>query len=309
MPWVKLDDQFPDHRKLAELGDYAPACGWLYVCGLAYCNRQLTDGRIPKAHVHRLASFRHLSIGTGRVGSNEAPLAPMPEAIDADELAEMLVDAGLWEDDGDFFLVHDYGEYQFTKVEVEAMREQRRQAGRIGGKARHKRDAKHVASEMPGENPGKMAAKLNPVPDPVPQRTHTPYSDHAERNEPDGPVKTAKPLTKPLGYKPRIDVAWPGRPPVPSGLHAEFVDRLSGDSETARAKLMAWYPEAASAWADKPIGDDDWKFWRLRFREWVGTTATPAGSRPKTDAELKAEEDAAFEDINKWRKLAGKKAI
>jgi uncharacterized protein YdaU (DUF1376 family) len=81
---------------------------------------------------------------------------------------------------------------------------------------------------------------------------------------------------KPLAYKPRIDVAWPGRPPVPGGLHAEFVMRLGGDESEARAKLLAWYPTVAAAWDGKPIGDDDFVFWKARFREWVGTTVKPA---------------------------------
>jgi hypothetical protein len=92
-----------------------------------------------------------------------------------------------------------------------------------------------------------------------------------------------KPVTKPLGYKPRIDVTWPGRPPVPSALHAEFIDKLGGDREAAHRSLIAWYPEAAAAWEGKPIGDDDWAFWRHRLREKLGTTRSPptktAGNR------------------------------
>jgi hypothetical protein len=59
---------------------------------------------------------------------------------------------------------------------------------------------------------------------------------------------------------------------VPGSLHAEFVDKLGGDPEEARAQLHAWYPEAAAPFEGQPIGDDDFAFWRARFREWVGTT-------------------------------------
>ena len=83
---------------------------------------------------------------------------------------------------------------------------------------------------------------------------------------------------KPLAYKPRIDVAWPGRPPVPGSLHAEFINKLGGDEADARSTLEAWYPVAADAWQSVPIGDDDFAFWRARFREWVGTTRQPARS-------------------------------
>lgn len=87
------------------------------------------------------------------------------------------------------------------------------------------------------------------------------------------------PRQKPLAYKPRLDVAWPGRPPVPSALHAEFITKLGGDPQDAMHRLLTWYPEAAAAYADQAIGDDDFAFWRHRFREWVGTTRRVAASR------------------------------
>jgi len=86
----------------------------------------------------------------------------------------------------------------------------------------------------------------------------------------------AKTTAKPLAYRPRIDVAWPGRPNVPGSLHAEFRTKLGGDPETADARLHAWYPIAAAPFEDQPIGDDDFRFWRSRFREWLGTTEKPA---------------------------------
>lgn len=87
------------------------------------------------------------------------------------------------------------------------------------------------------------------------------------------------PRAKPLSYRPRIDVAWPGRPPVPGSLHAEFRDKLGGDPDEADAALRAWYPEAAAPYADQPIGDDDFRFWRARFVEWVGSTVRAVPTR------------------------------
>lgn len=40
MSWFHLDDNFPDHRKVAGLSD---AAFRLHVAGLAYCSRGLTD--------------------------------------------------------------------------------------------------------------------------------------------------------------------------------------------------------------------------------------------------------------------------
>jgi hypothetical protein len=69
--------------------------------------------------------------------------------------------------------------------------------------------------------------------------------------------------------------------------------------------LRDWYCATADAWFDKPIGDDDVKFWEARFREWVGTTITPAnGSRKEpTIAEL-VERDLKYRDDQARRKGA-----
>lgn len=97
---------------------------------------------------------------------------------------------------------------------------------------------------------------------------------------PDQPHSPPGRRAKPLSYRPRIDVAWPGRPPVPGSLHAEFRDKLGGDPDEADAALRAWYPEAAAPYENQPIGDDDFAFWRARFREWVGTTRQPVRVTP-----------------------------
>lgn len=51
MPWVGLDDKFPEHPKIAGLTD--PAFR-LHVAGMCYCNRHLTDGLIDADEVPRL---------------------------------------------------------------------------------------------------------------------------------------------------------------------------------------------------------------------------------------------------------------
>jgi hypothetical protein len=51
--WIKLDDSFPDNPKIMKAGEDA---AWLYVCGLCYCARFLTDGFIPKVAVPRLVA-------------------------------------------------------------------------------------------------------------------------------------------------------------------------------------------------------------------------------------------------------------
>lgn len=96
MTWVKLDDQFPDHPKIDQAG---PLAGWLYVCGLAYCNRQLTDGFIPKATMPRLSTV------------------PAPA-----KHAAALVAAGLWDAVEGGWQVHDYLDFQPSREKVLAER-------------------------------------------------------------------------------------------------------------------------------------------------------------------------------------------
>jgi hypothetical protein len=107
MAWVYLDDQFFDHPKIARAGGDA---AWLFVCGLGYVRRHETAGRIPKAQVTRLSD-------------RKAP----------NKLAQVLVDVNLWEDDGDFYLVHDY--HQWNKPQ-----ESRSAAGRKAAMARWSKD-------------------------------------------------------------------------------------------------------------------------------------------------------------------------
>lgn len=108
--FIKLHDAFPDHPKIHQVG---PAAAWLYVCGLCYCSRWLSDGRIPKGAVAQLSAIRQ------------------PAAA-----ARKLVDVGMWDDAGDHYLVHDYLEHQSSKAQVEAKKLARAEAGRKGGSAK-----------------------------------------------------------------------------------------------------------------------------------------------------------------------------
>ncbi|MFC8983874.1 hypothetical protein [Streptomyces sp. NPDC057115] len=117
--YVKVHDGLPDHPKIIEAGGEA---GWLYICGLAYASRQLTDGVLPKRLVRRLTD-----------GSN-------PEAN-----ASALVRVGLWHDGEhacpkcpqagpDSYVIHDYLDHQRSASEVADLRAKRAAAGQRGGK-------------------------------------------------------------------------------------------------------------------------------------------------------------------------------
>ena len=89
MGWVRIDDGVYDHVKLRRVSKGAR---WLWVAGIAFANRQLTDGLLPK---WALSSMD----GTSRE-------------------ARELVAAGLWEKADDGWHIHDYGEYQSSRERV-----------------------------------------------------------------------------------------------------------------------------------------------------------------------------------------------
>ncbi|HET7486849.1 MAG TPA: hypothetical protein VFJ85_02905 [Acidimicrobiales bacterium] len=114
MAWVRLDEAFPDHPKVARAG---PLASWLHVCALAYCNRLLTDGFVPSAQVAKLADLSEVR-------------------ATALQLAERLVDVGMWTREAGGFRIHDFGDYQPTKAQVEAERQAKAAAGRKGARSR-----------------------------------------------------------------------------------------------------------------------------------------------------------------------------
>lgn len=148
MPWVKLDDDFSDHRKIMAVG---PLAAWMHVCALCYCARLLTDGFIPAAQVRKLA-----------------------DVDDATSLAALLVREGLWQSAEGGYRIHDYLEYNPSREQVEATKAVRAEAGKQGGiksgvtrQANVKQFASPVASTM-------YEAKTNPVPVPVPSPDSVP---------------------------------------------------------------------------------------------------------------------------------------
>lgn len=97
MPWVRIDDTFPEHPKVEMIG---PLAGWLHVCALCYCNRNLTDGFIPSPRVSKLADIPKVSIHV-----------------------RSLIEAGLWLEEDGGYRISNYLEYQPSKAKVEADRE------------------------------------------------------------------------------------------------------------------------------------------------------------------------------------------
>jgi hypothetical protein len=149
MTWVRIDENFPEHPKTMAAGDDA---AWWFVCALAYCNRQLTDGLIPAATVRRLTNHKH-------------PIA----------LAMKLVEVGLLERTDDGFMVHDFLNYQPSKASVE---DDRRKARERMAKARG--TSADVRPNKPRSSPNPIPSR--PVPDPQSSSSSSTGSSNGARH-------------------------------------------------------------------------------------------------------------------------------
>lgn len=104
MPWGRLDDGLYDHPKLDKLGAHRlPAIG-LWAVAISWCNRRLTDGHVPAERIRLL-------------GGTPA-------------LADRLVEAGLFDRQGDDYVVHDFLVFNDSREAVEARRESDRKRKR-----------------------------------------------------------------------------------------------------------------------------------------------------------------------------------
>jgi hypothetical protein len=124
VPWFNVDDGFCSHPKA--LATSLSARG-LWVTAGSWCSAHLTDGVVPS---HVLAS-----------------LGGTPE------LADELVAAGLWKRRRGAFVFHEWSPRNPTRVEVEAMRAKKAEAGRKGGLASANARSKRQAPATPRASP------------------------------------------------------------------------------------------------------------------------------------------------------------
>jgi hypothetical protein len=167
LPWVRLDDGFDDHPKVAELfllaedDQRAHAALGLHMLALTYCGRKMTNGEVGRALPSKLRGTQ--------------------------AQVDLLVAADLWEvaeNPGDGWLIHDFLDYNPSREETEAARaelsQKRSEAGKRGAEARW----------GDGKNGKRMATpkqRDSPEPEPGPQVKDQPLTrDVSEAAAPDG---------------------------------------------------------------------------------------------------------------------------
>lgn len=150
MPWVRVDDQFPMHRKVRPLSDKAFR---LYVSALCWCNAHLTDGVIRTRE-----------------------LAYVSDVTSPKRYARELVDADLWCETSEGWQVHDYLEYQLSAIKVREAREAKR--------ARQERwlDRKRQENEGQRDASGDVSEDVSGDAPPLPSHP-TPSQENSVRHQ------------------------------------------------------------------------------------------------------------------------------
>ena len=127
MPWVRIDDHFDEHPKHALAG---PLCWALWLAGLAYCNRNLTDGFIPWAVARTLVSWNYLdppdedgpNKGRNRLVTVSVTCGMSGNDVTSEMVINRLIYAGLWQECDGGYKIHDYPDYQPSRKEIISQR-------------------------------------------------------------------------------------------------------------------------------------------------------------------------------------------
>lgn len=288
MIWVRIDDAAPHHPKLLAAG---PESAWLWAAGLAYSNRQTTDGVIAREVLHAL--YPHASWTARKL----------------ERLVAELVRVKLWELHESGWLIHDYGEYQepALRESVESRREAAREKKRLqrdrqrqspdgrpskqfgaavpcvsprtgpgrspGDKARDStgdgsgdpmRDATGDISETHSRQPGVSRPPVPPRP--VPPLPYPPDAEGSgcprrEDERPDSPSPESTQVLAFIDTLRRIcpdTILFGGADTLPiRNAIEERLKELSGGMVNSEAQfeiLGSWYAAGAMAWRSTPLG-------------------------------------------------------
>jgi hypothetical protein len=234
--WVKLDDGFTEHPKVAGLSD---AAFRLHVNALCWCARRETDGVVP-------ATVRKL-------------LGATPKLI-----AE-LVAAGLWEETEGGHELHDYLEYNPSKAQLDAQREQTRTRvqkfrERVGN------GTGNGVTRTVGNAVGTPAPVPGPVPVPDPLLDPV-VVDTRPESHPATEAKPAVAAPRPASArKPRREDSIPVPMSDAIEIPADLVAAKAAQWQVDEARIRAQIPEFRRFWAqDRPSERKAPKGWRAAF--------------------------------------------
>ena len=286
--WVKIDDQFADHPKVLEVG---PLAECLFVRGLTYASRYLTDGFVPASHLRRMGD------------------------LNAIEEAGKLVAAGLWHEAENGYRIHDYLDYQPSAEKVKAEREAARE--RMEKARSAKRDANND-KRSPEVRPNKPRSSDNPVPTrpvkEVPTGTSPPISPEQPKTSPK-PTQTDRKRSEVVGEQPfalleslcdvhGVDVSELGKAQKDKQLGV--AKRLVADGVTASdvGKITRWL--RSQNWMTGGIDLITVEKYAAKWTlEGKPESVVPNGSMRVVNGGQNGQLDAAARSRERWRKKHG----
>lgn len=257
--WVRIDDKFPQHPKIAAAGPLAIA---MQVAGLCYCNRELTDGFIPRSIARTLLDWQ-IEREDGRLFTVAITSGMVGDDLSCQWVIDLLVEVGMWEEVAGGFRIHDYLDYQPSRDDVLQDREKtaKRQAD---WRSRHKPDAANNDNvNSNGRSNGVTDAPVTGAPNPVPvpvvptEQVNPPLSPQGEKQSSSSKPKTPRkqpetfvPDTFPLEAK-----------------HLEYAGKkglTKTEAERETEKFLLWHGAKQSRHVDWYKA---WQGWIIRASE------------------------------------------
>jgi hypothetical protein len=147
MTYALLDDGFYDHPKFAKVPEDLVG---IWAKGLAYCNRHLTDGKIPRSKTRSFCV-----------------------TVDPDTVVSRMVAAGLWEEDADDVWHVGYLDHNPSRAQVKAKLK----------KAKARKDKWREKNETT-----RSETRLKTVPEHVPERVQNGAQSNPIQSDPNTPI-------------------------------------------------------------------------------------------------------------------------
>jgi hypothetical protein len=273
MPWVKLDDRFPSHRKVALLSDRAFR---LHVSAICWCAENLTDGRI---------------------GDKELALVAHIRGIKA--TAKELEKAGAWDRTDDGWVIHNYLDYNPSREQV--LLDRKKNAERQE-RFRQRKNGKPTPPKPVGRN----GASNGVTGDAETRGNDTTATRRRHDGDTTAPSNEAVPNEEAKVVELRNGVT-NGAPARPVPVVPTYVGTTAGKAERANGVPDALEPLAA-ALAAAGLGAVAWNV--KRFTDWeririqVDRLGTDLMVRSAVNAaELRGEPDSVTAWIGRWESL------
>lgn len=114
MVWARIDDAILDNPKVVRAGVIGFA---LHVAAITWCCRNLTDGFVPAGRISCLLDLSRY--GMSAHDKNEDPILP---SVDAHDVADWLVECGLWREVPGGYDLNDFLDYNPSRSDVQSKR-------------------------------------------------------------------------------------------------------------------------------------------------------------------------------------------